>query len=231
MRMLVVFASLLIGTAANTAQADADTARGQVLFSRACIACHSLEPNKNMTGPSLSGVLGRKAGTLSSFSRYSRALKSADVIWTDQTLDTWLKDPKAFIPGNHMMFPGLPDDQARADIVAFLNEAAQPGGQSNQGMQGMQGMGMGASVPNLKSVPAASQVREIKYCGDTYSVTTADGQTVQFWERNLRFKTDTSEDGPSKGSPAIEGAGMVGDRASVIFAAPEEFGQFIKRQC
>ena len=90
---------------------------------------------------------------------------------------------------------------------------------------------MGAAVPNLKSVAAGSKVSEIKYCGDTYSVTTADGQTVQFWERNLRFKTDTSPDGPPKGSPAIVGAGMVGDRASVIFAAPEEFGQFIKRQC
>ena len=92
-------------------------------------------------------------------------------------------------------------------------------------------MGMGAAVPDLKSVAASSKVKEINFCGDTYSVTTADGQTVQFWERNLRFKTDTSRDGPPKGSPAIVGAGMVGDRASVIFAAPEEFGQFIKRQC
>jgi cytochrome c len=81
-------------------------------------------------------------------------------------------------------------------------------------MQGM--MGMGGGVQSLKSVPASAQVKKIKYCGDTYNVTTADGQTVQFWERNLRFKTDSSEDGPPKGSPAIVGAGMVGDRSSVI---------------
>ena len=59
----------------------------------------------------------------------------------------------------------------------------------------------------------------------------ADGETVQYWERNLRFKTDASEDGPPEGSPVMVGAGMVGDRASVIFAGPEEFGQFIKREC
>jgi cytochrome c len=96
-------------------------------------------------------------------------------------------------------------------------------------MQGMMGMGLG--VQNLKSLPPSSQVKEIKYCGDTYSVITADGRTTQYWERNLRFKTDSTEDGPPKGSPAIMGAGMVGDRSSVIFAAPEEIGEFIKRQC
>jgi len=59
----------------------------------------------------------------------------------------------------------------------------------------------------------------------------ADGATVQFWERNLRFKTDSSQEGPGEGSPAMVGAGMVGDRASVIFASPDEFGQFITREC
>jgi cytochrome c len=150
------------------------------------------------------------------------------VVWSEQTLDAWITDPKAFIPGNRMTFAGVLDDQARGDLIAFLKDATQPG-QSAPQMQGM--MGMGGEVPNLKQVPAGAQVKEIKYCGDTYTVTTADGQTVQFWERNLRFKTDSGEDGPPTGSPAIVGAGMAGDRSSVIFAAPEEFGQFIKRQC
>src|SRR5207249_6462228 len=140
------------------------------------------------------------------------------VVWSEQTLDAWIRDPQAFIPGNHMGFLGLPDKLPRSDIIAFLKEAAQPGQAAPQ-MQGM--MGMGASVPSLKSVPASSQVKEIKYCGDTYTVTTADGQTLQLWERNLRFKTDSSDDGPPKGFPAIMGAGMAGDRSSVIFSAPE----------
>lgn len=228
----VVFGLLMIGTASNGVSAGPDPARGQQVFGRSCVACHSLEPDKNMTGPSLADLWGRKAGGLASFKRYSSAIKSADVVWGDQTLDQWLAEPKRFIPGNHMLFPGVQDDPARADIVAFLKQATQPGAQTAQGVPGMQGMmGMGAAVPDLKSVAASSKVKEINLCGDTYSVTTADGQTVQFWERNLRFKTDTSADGPPKGSPAIVGAGMAGDRASVIFAAPEEFGQFIKRQC
>jgi len=223
---------LMIGTASNGVLAEPDPARGQQVFGRSCVACHSLEPDKNMTGPSLAGLWGRKAGGLASFNRYSPAIKSAEVVWDDQTLDRWLTDPKRFIPGNLMLFPGVQDEQARADLMTFLKQAAQPGAQSAQGTPGMEGMmGMGAAVPDLKSVAASSKVSEIKYCGDTYSVTTADGQTVQFWERNLRFKTDTSPDGPPKGSPAIVGAGMAGDRASVIFAAPEEFGQFIKRRC
>ena len=225
MRAAVVLGFLLIGMAPNLAQADADPTRGQQYFSQACAACHSLEPGRNMTGPSLSGVRGRKAGSLPSFPRYSSALKSAGVVWSDETLDKWISDPKAFIPGNHMNFQGVPDDQARADIIAVLKQATQPGQAAP--MQGM----MGSNAPNLKSVPPSSQVKEIRYCGDTYSVITADGQTTQYWERNLRFKTDSSEDGPPKGAPAIMGAGMVGDRSSVIFAAPEEFEQFIKRQC
>jgi cytochrome c len=74
-------------------------------------------------------------------------------------------------------------------------------------------------------------VKEIGYCGDTYTLKLADGETVQFWERNLRFKTDSSESGPPEGSPAVVGAGMMGDRSSVIFASPEEFGRFIKPEC
>ncbi len=225
----VVLGLLLIGTASNGVLAGPDPARGQQVFGRSCVACHSLEPDKNMTGPSLADLWGRKAGSLPSFKRYSSAIKSAEVVWGDQTLDQWLTDPKRFIPGNHMLFPGVEDDQTRADIVAFLKQATQPGAPTAQDTPGMEGMS--AAAPNLKSVAASSKVSEIKYCGDTYSVTTADGQTVQFWERNLRFKTDMSADGPPKGSPAIVGTGMAGDRASVIFAAPEEFGQFIKRQC
>jgi len=52
-----------------------------------------------------------------------------------------------------------------------------------------------------------------------------------FWERNLRFKTDVGDEGPLKGAPALVGAGMMGDRADVIFAGPEEISGFITRQC
>jgi cytochrome c len=71
----------------------------------------------------------------------------------------------------------------------------------------------------------------VRYCRDTYEVATADGKKRKFFERNLRFKTDSSDDGPTSGSPALVPAGMMGDRADVIFAAPEEFGRFVAQAC
>ena len=97
-------------------------------------------------------------------------------------------------------------------------------------MGGMMGR-MGRSVPNLKTLDPEDRVQAIAYCADTYRVTTADGKIHQFWERNLRFKTDAGEDGPQKKAPALVGAGMMGDRADVIFAAPEEISGFIIARC
>ncbi len=89
----------------------------------------------------------------------------------------------------------------------------------------------GGPVPNLKRVAPEDRVQAITYCGDTYRVTTADGKTREVWERNLRFKTDSGPDGPEKGAPAILRAGMMGDRAQVIFAAPDDISALIKSPC
>jgi len=71
----------------------------------------------------------------------------------------------------------------------------------------------------------------IRYCRETYRVTTAAGKTLAFWEFNLRFKTDASADGPRPGTPVLVSSGMSGDRAFVVFASPEEMGKVIQRQC
>ena len=84
---------------------------------------------------------------------------------------------------------------------------------------------------DLKRAPPAGRVVSIGYCGDTYAVKTADGRTTKVWEFNLRFKTDSSKDGPLPGKPIIAGAGMQGDRASVVFASPREISEFIKPAC
>jgi cytochrome c len=210
-----------------------NAARGERMY-RACIACHSLESNRNLTGPSLAEIWNRKAGSLASFPRYSPALRSSGIIWTDDTLDEWIKDPQHFIPGNTMTFPGMKDARQRADLLAFLKEATQPGRapKAAQGGNQMGGMMMGGgAVPNLKTLDPQERVRSINHCGDTYKVATADGKVRDFWERNLRFKTDVSDDGPQKGAPAIVGAGMMGDRADVIFAGPEEISGFIASAC
>ena len=192
-------------------------------------------PNKNMTGPSLADLWNRKAGGLASFIRYSAPLKESGIIWDDNSLGEWLKDPAHFIPGNTMTFPGIKEAGPRADLVAFLKEATKPGAappqSAQQGQGGMMGMMGGGAVPNLKKLDPEDRVRTITYCADTYGVTTDDGKTHAYWERNLRFKTDSGEDGPEKSAPALVGAGMMGDRADVIFAEPQEINVFIAPKC
>src|SRR5216684_1593833 len=223
---LVTFASL---SSALAEQGNAS--RGQQDF-RACAPCHSLEADRNMTGPSLANLWGRRAGSLPSFERYSDALKSSGIIWDDRALDGWLTDRESMVPDNEMPFEGIKDAPVRADLLAFLKEATKPGApqQTAQqgGMKGMGGMMGGGPDPNLKKLEPGIQVKSITHCHDTYRVTTADGKTRAFWERNLRFKTDSSKDGPEKGAPAIMPAGMMGDRASVIFAAPDEINKFVE---
>jgi cytochrome c len=214
---------------------QSSVARGQRDF-RVCAPCHSLERDRNMTGPSLAELWGRKAGTLQSFDRFSDALKSSGLTWDDRTLDQWLTDPQHLVPGNEMPFEGIKEASARADLLAFLKQAANPGtaAQQNaqQGQMGrMGGMMGGGGDPNLKKLEPGVQVKTISYCRDTYRVTTADGKTRAFWERNLRFMTDTSKDGPEKDAPAIMPAGMLGDRAAVIFSEPEEIMKFVERRC
>lgn len=225
-----VLGALMLQHPVTAAEGDAN--RGQRIYGM-CAPCHSLERDRNMTGPSLAELWNRIAGGLASFPRYSAALKDSRIIWEDSTLDSWLTDPQQFIPGNQMIFPGLRNDRQRADLLAFLKEATQAGHPLSSQGQGRGGMGMVAArpAPNLKKLGPNIQVNSITLCGDTYRVTTADGHTRDFWERNLRFKTDSSEEGPERRQPAILRAGMMGDRAAVIFAVPEEISAFISSKC
>ena len=116
LRILLVLVAAL--PAATQGAAAGDAANGAKMY-RACTPCHSLRPDVNMTGPSLAGVWGRKAGGLTSFERYSPALKSSGVVWDDKALDTWLKDPAGFIPHNRMTFSGIKEAPARADLLAL----------------------------------------------------------------------------------------------------------------
>ena len=233
------FAVIAVSTIALSFPAVAepgDAARGQHAF-RACAPCHSLEPDRNMTGPSLASLWGRKAGSLSSFERYSDALKSSGIIWDDGALDGWLTDPDRMVPDNEMPFDGIKNAGERADLLVFLKQATKPGVAPKQtaqqgGMGGsMGGMMGGGRDLNLKSLESNMQVKAITYCHDTYRVTTADGKTRHFWERNLRLKTDSGKDGPQSDAPALVPAGMMGDRADVIFAAPEEISKMIEARC
>jgi nitrite reductase (NO-forming) len=109
--------------ASNAMPTAGDAAAGRLVF-RKCQACHSTEAGKNMLGPSLSGLIGRKAGTEAGYN-YSPAMKSADIVWSLQTLDQYLTDPAKVVPGNKMPFPGLKTDDDRADVIAYLAGGAQ----------------------------------------------------------------------------------------------------------
>jgi cytochrome c len=122
MRPFVFIAAAII-LAASSARlvwaADAD--KGKVVFEQ-CAACHSLGDPGDYDGPSLKGVIGRKAGSLEDY-RYSAAMKRSDVTWDATTLDKYVTDPQAFIPGNRMAFAGIGDKAERDDLIAYLTIA------------------------------------------------------------------------------------------------------------
>lgn len=116
MRTLAIAAGALM--IAGTAQAQ-DAKHGAQVFATYCAMCHSTQAGRNVMGPSLHGVVGRKAGTVSGFN-YSQAMQASGVVWTPEHLDAYLADPKAFVPKNRMSFPGLHAAGDRADLIAFL---------------------------------------------------------------------------------------------------------------
>jgi cytochrome c len=218
-----------LAVAAGSAVAAGDAKRGAQLF-RQCAACHSVQQGEHLTGPSLAHIPGHKAASTPGFQRYSDALKRSGLTWDDATLDRWLTNPEVLVPGNSMTFPGVRDAQARQDLIAYLKAAARDKApQVEQKGGGM--MGMQARKLDLKSAPPEGQVTSIRYCGDTYTVDTADGRSQKIWEFNLRFKSDSSKLGPAPGKPVVVGAGMQGDRASIVFSAPGEISGAIKQAC
>ncbi|MGH7026741.1 c-type cytochrome [Brevundimonas sp.] len=96
-----------------------DLENGRRAFAR-CRSCHTITPGgPNMTGPNLYGVFGRQVGTHEKYS-YSTPVKQAGFTWDADRLDHWLQNPRTFLPGNKMSFPGLPDAEDRRDVIAFL---------------------------------------------------------------------------------------------------------------
>lgn len=93
-----------------------DAAAGEKTFA-ACKVCHALD--KNMIGPHLKGVVGRKAGSLADYT-YSAANKNSGITWTPEKLFQYLEAPQRVVPGTKMTYPGLSDPQKRADVIAYL---------------------------------------------------------------------------------------------------------------
>jgi cytochrome c len=111
---IVAIGSLLV-SAASAAQSFE---HGRKVFEE-CIACHALKPTHEDIGPSLLGVVGRKAGGSEGF-RYSNAIKRSNVVWNKEALEKFLLDPQAFVPGNRMPYAGLEAAEDRAAVIQYL---------------------------------------------------------------------------------------------------------------
>lgn len=115
-RSFALLAAAFLSSTAAPAAFAADAAHGEEIYNSRCIACHS--PDANRVGPKHRGVVGRTAGTVPDFA-YSQAVRNSGVVWSEETLDTWLTNPQAFIPGQRMNFK-VADPADRANLIAYL---------------------------------------------------------------------------------------------------------------
>ena len=121
MKIPVLAALAALFAASAPALAEGDAAKGEKVFVK-CKACHEVEKGVNKVGPTLKGIVGRKAASVEGYN-YSDPMKAKGaegVVWDEATLTAYLPDPKAFVPKTKMTFAGLKKPEDVADIIAFL---------------------------------------------------------------------------------------------------------------
>jgi cytochrome c len=107
-----------VAPAANAAP-QSDARAGEEIYAR-CLACHALAYDR--TGPRHCGLFGRRAGSVQGFV-YSDAMKRSKIVWSEKTLDRFLANPMAAVPGTAMGYAGIADRKERADLIAYLKQA------------------------------------------------------------------------------------------------------------
>ena len=115
MKQIIIILSVLLLT--SVAYAD-NKVSGEKVFKR-CVACHSF--TKTKIGPPLGNIFDKKAGSVIGF-KYSKPMKSSDIIWNDCTLDNFLKKPRKYMKGTKMMFSGLKKKSHREAVIKYLKE-------------------------------------------------------------------------------------------------------------
>jgi cytochrome c len=121
--------------------------------------------------------------------------------------------------GSMMSATGMVAVASATLALSAVTVSAQQGGMMDQEMM------------DLSTLSPDQEVASLRYCDTVYQVTTGEGDTLEFPEFNLRFKSDASDMGPPQGTPALIGASMMGDRAFVIFASLAEISAFISEEC
>lgn len=118
MSCVLVAAWAALPGSATSAPPAGDAAAGKTVFAR-CAMCHSVALGENRLGPTLAGIVGRKAGAVPGYN-YSPAMKNSGVTWTPDALDAYLANPRGKLPGVKMIFAGLPKPEDRANVIAYL---------------------------------------------------------------------------------------------------------------
>jgi len=117
----LVFAAAALAASIGVAQAQ-DLAEGEKVFNRQCKACHQVGQNaRNVVGPILNGLDGRKSGTVPNYS-YSDANKNSGITWNEASFKEYIKNPSAAIPKTKMVFVGLKNEKDVANLWAFLKQ-------------------------------------------------------------------------------------------------------------
>ena len=111
-----VIAAVLVWPA--LAQAEGDPAAGKTVFNK-CAACHSIKPGENKIGPSMHGIVGRASHSAEGY-KYTDPMTAYSVTWDQPTLDAYLVNPRATVPGTKMIFAGLKSETERANLIAYL---------------------------------------------------------------------------------------------------------------
>jgi cytochrome c len=119
--------AMCAATALPVAAAEiGDAAAGADTYKKYCSACHQVGPEaKNRVGPRLTGIYGRRAGTVDDFAAYSKSIirmGNDGLTWTLDTLDAYIENPKALVSGTRMNFKGLADPALRANLLAYLRD-------------------------------------------------------------------------------------------------------------
>jgi cytochrome c len=118
--MATAIVALAMAGWTGAASAAGNPAEGEKTFKRVCSVCHiAAKDGPKRPGPPLFGVVGRKSGSAEGF-RYSEANKNANIVWSEETLDPYLADPKKVVPGTTMAFAGVKKLEERADLIAYL---------------------------------------------------------------------------------------------------------------
>lgn len=118
---LLLAALTLSALISQHAIAAGDAKKGADVFAEECGDCHSAIPGKSKKGPTLTGVIGRKAGTVANFAGYSDSMKESGIVWSADKIDAYITHPKKVVPAGKMKYDGLEDAAARADVIAYLS--------------------------------------------------------------------------------------------------------------